>query len=201
MQSKSTADITRVFDNLPLPVMASAQQQHSLTEDNTAIEYTEIAKLDNHDTTQEPPSLSKNALKRARKAAFLQGKKLERRAREKEARKERKRKRAERVAAGEEISDDERLQKIARSADGPKKPFSARVVVDLGFDDKMSEKVRSYNLVLHCDVLYGEVIGNKLARLSARIHIQCQPTLIYSIWHFAIYILEWKNKRTSGQPE
>ncbi|KAA1466741.1 hypothetical protein DENSPDRAFT_831623 [Dentipellis sp. KUC8613] len=90
----------------------------------------------------EPPAesstLSKNAQKKARKAALFAERKLERRAREKEARKEKKRLRAERIAAGEEVPD-ERPKKRTK-LNGPKTPFNARVVTDLGFDDKMSEK-------------------------------------------------------------
>ncbi|KAI0320281.1 guanine-1-methyltransferase-domain-containing protein [Amylostereum chailletii] len=90
--------------------------------------------------------LSKRARKKAQKAALFEERKLERRAREKEAKKEKKRKRAERVAAGENVSDDERVKKKPKG--GQKTPFDARVVVDLGFDDKMSEKARpiSYSL-------------------------------------------------------
>jgi len=84
--------------------------------------------------------LSKNAQKRARKAALFAEHKLERRAREKEARKEKKRLRGERIAAGEQVSEDDRSSKRAK-LNGPQKPFRARVVVDLGFDEKMSDKV------------------------------------------------------------
>ncbi|KAI0030523.1 guanine-1-methyltransferase-domain-containing protein, partial [Vararia minispora EC-137] len=85
-------------------------------------------------------SLSKKAQKKARKAAYIQEKKLERRMKEKEARKEKKRKRAERIELGEEVSEDERAHKRVKGAGGPRMPFNARVVVDLGFDDKMTEK-------------------------------------------------------------
>lgn len=88
--------------------------------------------------------LSKNAQKKARKAELMKERKLERRVREREARKEKKRKRAERIAAGEEISEDEQAKKRAKvTAAGLKTPFRARALIDLGFDDMMSEKVRS----------------------------------------------------------
>lgn len=82
--------------------------------------------------------LSKNAQKRALKMARRQERKMEHRAKEKAAKKEKKRKRAERLAAGEQLSEDER-QKRAK-VDRAKEPFAARVVLDLGFDDKMSDK-------------------------------------------------------------
>lgn len=85
------------------------------------------------------PALSKNALKKARKAELIAERKLERRAREREKRKEKKRQRSERIAAGEDVSDDDRSKKRAKLS-APKAPFGGRVVVDLGFDDKMSDK-------------------------------------------------------------
>jgi tRNA (guanine9-N1)-methyltransferase len=72
----------------------------------------------------------------------LEERKIERRAKEKAAKKEKKRKRAEKIAAGEQVSEDERSQKRAK-VHGTKQPFAARVVLDLGFDDKMSDKVRN----------------------------------------------------------
>lgn len=82
--------------------------------------------------------LSKNAQKRALKMARRQERKMEHRAKEKAGKKEKKRKRAERLAAGEQLSEEER-QKRAK-VDRAKEPFAARVVLDLGFDDKMSDK-------------------------------------------------------------
>lgn len=94
------------------------------------------------ENTSEMVVLSKNAQKRALKMARLEERKMERRAKEKSAKKEKKRKRAEKLAAGagEQLSEDER-QKRAK-ANRAKEPFAARVVLDLGFDDKMSDKVR-----------------------------------------------------------
>lgn len=90
----------------------------------------------------DPPKLSKNALKKAAKAERFAAYKLERRAKEKEARKEKKRIYAEKRAAGELEDDDEheRAQKKKIKLD-----FGGRVVIDLGFDDKMTDKVCSYN--------------------------------------------------------
>ncbi|KAH9006863.1 guanine-1-methyltransferase-domain-containing protein [Lactarius hatsudake] len=82
---------------------------------------------------------SKKAQKRALKMARLEERKLERRARERAAKKEKKRKRAEKIAAGEQVSEDERSRKRA-NVRGTKNPFAARVVLDLGFDDRMNDK-------------------------------------------------------------
>lgn len=84
--------------------------------------------------------LSKKAQKRALKMARFEERKMERRAKEKASKKEKKRKRAERLAAGEQLSEDEG-QKRAKLLNRAKEPFAARVVLDLGFDDKMSDKV------------------------------------------------------------
>ncbi|KAI9508903.1 guanine-1-methyltransferase-domain-containing protein [Russula earlei] len=94
-------------------------------------------------TSPETPSeivvLSKKAQKRALKMAKLEERKLERRAREKAAKKEKKRIKAERISAGEPLPEDERAAKRAK-LNHAKEPFAARVVLDLGFDDKMSDK-------------------------------------------------------------
>ncbi|KAI0268306.1 guanine-1-methyltransferase-domain-containing protein, partial [Gloeopeniophorella convolvens] len=83
--------------------------------------------------------LSKKAQKKALKKARFEERKIERRAKEREAKKEKKRKRAERIAAGEQVSDDEMSQKRPKS-NVVKNLFAARVVIDLGFDDKMGDK-------------------------------------------------------------
>ena len=93
------------------------------------------------ENTSETVVLSKKAQKRALKMARMEERKLERRAKEKAAKKEKKRKRAERIASGEQLSEDEMTQKRAKM-NRTKEPFAARVVLDLGFDDKMSDKVR-----------------------------------------------------------
>jgi len=89
------------------------------------------------DGSQNP--MSKNALKKAAKAERLAAMKLERRAREKEAKKEKKRQQAEKRAAGELDDEDEDANK--RRAKKPRLQFGGTVVVDLGFDDMMNDKV------------------------------------------------------------
>ncbi|KAN0127652.1 hypothetical protein V8E53_004981 [Lactarius tabidus] len=105
---------------------------------------------------------SKKAQKRVLKMSKLEERKIERRAKEKLAKKEKKRKRAEKVAAGEQVSlaEDERSQKRA-TVHGTKQPFAARVVLDLGFDDKMSNK--AHGLVAHSLAKRFTVKGPSLA--------------------------------------
>jgi tRNA (guanine9-N1)-methyltransferase len=83
--------------------------------------------------------LSKNALKKIAKAEKFAALKQERRAREKEAKKEKKRERAEKRAAGELDSEDDEDKK--RQLKKRKVQFGGHIVVDLGFDDMMNEKV------------------------------------------------------------
>ncbi|KAF8607675.1 hypothetical protein BDV93DRAFT_603464 [Ceratobasidium sp. AG-I] len=85
--------------------------------------------------------LSKSAQKRlARSERFAQVK-LERRAREKEEKAAKRKEREEREAAGEDVGPPEaKKRRVTREGEGPVKPFGARIVVDLGFDEKMTEK-------------------------------------------------------------
>ena len=87
-------------------------------------------------TTVEP--LSKKSQKKAAKAARYAEQKAERRAREKE------RKKLKRAAAQPEPHDEDgAVPKPKRVKQDPssRTKFGARLVVDLGFDDKMTEKV------------------------------------------------------------
>lgn len=101
------------------------------------------------DLKAEQQPMSKNALKKAAKAERLAAVKLERRAREKQAKKEKKRQRAEKRAAGE-IDDEEEEKK--KRAKRPRLEFGSTVLVDLGFDDMMNEKVSNimYGHFLSC---------------------------------------------------
>ncbi|KAI0677635.1 guanine-1-methyltransferase-domain-containing protein [Trametes maxima] len=86
------------------------------------------------------PPLSKKAQKKLAKAAYFEERKKERRAAEKERRKEKKRLLAEQRAAGEpDAEDGQRDRKRQKTDKGPRVFFGARVVVDLGFDEKMTE--------------------------------------------------------------
>ncbi|CAE6527369.1 unnamed protein product [Rhizoctonia solani] len=96
----------------------------------------------------EPPTgseststLSKTAQKRLAKAEHFAQIKLERRAREKEQKAAKRKEREERAAAGEDPGpSDAKKRKVSREGQGPVRPFNARIVVDLGFDEKMTEK-------------------------------------------------------------
>ncbi|KAG1833563.1 hypothetical protein EV424DRAFT_1533037 [Suillus variegatus] len=89
-----------------------------------------IAQAEEISITSQP--LSKKAQKRAAKAARLQEQKAERRAREKEAKK---RKRRERAEAG-----DAEPRKRRKMGGFDQTSFAAQVVIDLGFDDMMTDK-------------------------------------------------------------
>ncbi|KAJ6515396.1 guanine-1-methyltransferase-domain-containing protein [Mycena sanguinolenta] len=97
----------------------------------TVAEEPTIPEADN--ATAQP---SKSSLKKAARRERIAATKLERRAKEKAAKKEKKRIKAEKRAAGELDSDDEPQPKKRRI--GPS--FGGKVVVDLGFDEKMTEK-------------------------------------------------------------
>jgi tRNA (guanine9-N1)-methyltransferase len=94
---------------------------------------------DGQGTSTQPRPVSKKAMKKAAKAERIAATKLERRAREKEARKEKKRILAEKRAAGELNEEDE--EETRRRAKRPRIDFAGNVVVDLGFDELMSDKV------------------------------------------------------------
>ncbi|KAJ8517960.1 hypothetical protein ONZ45_g4897 [Pleurotus djamor] len=90
------------------------------------------------DADPAPAPLSKNAQKKLAKAERYAAFKLERRAKEKEARKEKKRQK--RAAA--ELDGDDDAEKDTRVVKKPRvaPDFKGRVVIDLGFDDKMNDK-------------------------------------------------------------
>jgi len=90
------------------------------------------------DSPDSPPRLSKKAIKKAAQAERLAATKIERRAREKEAKKEKRRVIAAKRAAGE--LDEENSEKDKRRKK-PRLNWGGKVVVDLGFDERMSEKV------------------------------------------------------------
>ncbi|KAF7302127.1 SAM-dependent MTase TRM10-type domain-containing protein [Mycena indigotica] len=92
--------------------------------------------LEVDDTTAQPPPMTKSAMKKAARRERIAAQRGEKRAREKEVRKAKKREREERRAAGELEEDD--LPKAKRRRVGP--PFGGRVVIDLGFDNSMTEK-------------------------------------------------------------
>ncbi|KAG8763587.1 tRNA (guanine(9)-N(1))-methyltransferase [Ceratobasidium sp. 423] len=91
--------------------------------------------------SESAPTLSKSAQKRLARAERLAQLKLERRAREKEQKATKRKEREERIAAGEDPGpSDAKKRRVSREGQGPVRPFNARIVIDLGFDEKMSEK-------------------------------------------------------------
>ncbi|KAL1944097.1 hypothetical protein VTO73DRAFT_3282 [Trametes versicolor] len=136
-------------------------------------------------STEAAPPLSKKAQKKLAKAAWLAERKKERRAVEKERRKEKKRAFAEKRAAGElDPEDEERERKRLKVDKGPRTPFAARVVVDLGFDEKMTEnEVKSLSSQLaytysankkaqhpFSSLLFTSLNGRTLTRMDATNH-------------------------------
>lgn len=99
----------------------------------------ESSTLTANGSSDDTKPISKNAMKKAAKAERLAALKLERRAREKETKKEKKRLKAEKRAAGE--LDDFEEEEAKRRLKKPKLQFGGTVVVDLGFDSMMNNKV------------------------------------------------------------
>ncbi|KAG8218491.1 guanine-1-methyltransferase-domain-containing protein [Butyriboletus roseoflavus] len=83
--------------------------------------------------------ISKKAQKRAAKAARLHELKFERRAREKVAKKNKRREQAQAIANGDPDKNTARKRRRINGG-GKMELFNARVVVDLGFDELMSDK-------------------------------------------------------------
>ncbi|KAI3601403.1 trna (guanine-n-)-methyltransferase [Moniliophthora roreri] len=143
------------------------------------------AELQNNSSTKDAtngesdePKLSKKAMKKAAKQQRYQEFKLERRAREKETRKEKKKILRQKRAAGE--LDEEIAQLERRKKRRKLEPFGGRVVVDLGFDEMMSEKEISSmtsqlaytysanrNMSFPFSLIYTSLNGRTLARLEA----------------------------------
>lgn len=107
----------------------------SLVEDSL-LEIHEESVPDHGDPESQP--LSKKAIKKAAKAERLAALKIERRAREKEARKEKKRIIAAKRAAGELDPDEDEKNRQKKK---PRIHWGGTVVLDLGFDEMMTEKV------------------------------------------------------------
>ncbi|KAG8700336.1 tRNA (guanine(9)-N(1))-methyltransferase [Ceratobasidium sp. 394] len=91
--------------------------------------------------TDPTPVLSMSAQKRQAKVERFAQLKQERRAREKEEKALKRKEREEQAAAGEDVGpSDSKKRRVTREGEGPVLPFNARIVVDLGFDEKMTEK-------------------------------------------------------------
>ncbi|THV08197.1 hypothetical protein K435DRAFT_771760 [Dendrothele bispora CBS 962.96] len=110
----------------------------SVAEDS-ALETTEIELNTDSQTENAPgPAPSKKSLKKAKKLEAIRESRLRKRAQEKEARKEKKREKARKRDAGEldDTAEQEEQAAKKRKTSG----FGGKVVIDLGFDDLMSEK-------------------------------------------------------------
>lgn len=140
--------------------MSSPGEPSANTESNSLI--------DNKSTDGTTP-MSKNAIKKAAKAARLAALKLERRAREKELKKEKKRIRAEKRAIGE--LDDVDEEGMKRRMKRPKLQFGGIVVVDLGFDSMMNDKVSKITNPSSESVLFLFLTGNCILMLPVGIYI------------------------------
>lgn len=131
-----------------------------------------------------PPPLSKSAQKKAAREARFTEVKLQRRAREKEAKKEKKRVRAELRAAGELDEEDQ-----ARKKKRPRVQFGGKVVVDLGFDDLMSEKVSFVPcLRTHIHMMNPACSGSQITLLPISLHLQRKSSRIvplFSVIYFS----------------
>ncbi|EPQ29564.1 uncharacterized protein PFL1_02783 [Pseudozyma flocculosa PF-1] len=99
------------------------------------------------DASTLPPGLSKSAAKKLAKKQYFEETKLDRRRAERDKRKQKKRDQYQQrqQQAAEQGTDAATVGKRKRGKDAAKakpkrKPFGARLVIDLGFDDLMSEK-------------------------------------------------------------
>lgn len=118
-------------EDIEATILTSASHTHTISErKNTGEEPVQSST----ESVETPVPLSKNAQKRLLKAEKRQAQKLERRAKEKAKRKENKRARAVEAAAEGHEPPVKKPRLLP-------KPFGACIVIDLGFDDLMSDKV------------------------------------------------------------
>lgn len=150
-------------------------------------------------STESSPPLSKKAQKKLAKAAWLAERKKERRAVEKERRKEKKRAFAEKRAAGElDPEDEERERKRLKIDKGSRTPFAARVVVDLGFDEKMTENVS----IIACSSVVALTlggVGGQVALIAARVYVQREQEGAASVLLAAVHFAEWTDAYAHGR--
>ena len=151
-------------------------------------------------TTETAPQqpLSKNAQKRIARAARIAEQKKERRAYEKEKKKEKKRELAAKRAAGELDEEQEGPRKKAR-LEGPRTPFGARIVVDLGFDDMMTENVSvlaQWRSRRDTDCMLF-LIGSQIFDKPTCIHIQRKQESIQPVLLSVIHLIKWPHIHSS----
>ncbi|KAI0711047.1 guanine-1-methyltransferase-domain-containing protein [Cerioporus squamosus] len=158
-----------------------------------------------------PASVEEGAEKLA-KAAYIAERKKERRAAEKERKKEKKRALAEKRAAGE-LDEEEaaRDRKRQKTEQGPRTPFNARIVIDLGFDDKMTEnEVKSLTSQLaytysanrkavypFSSLLFTSLNGRTMARMDA-MNNAAYKRWVNAEWWEEDYPRLWEDKKEDG---
>ncbi|KAK7049742.1 tRNA (guanine(9)-N(1))-methyltransferase [Paramarasmius palmivorus] len=158
------------------------------------------------------PKLSKKAMKKAAKQQRYQEMKLERRAREKEIKKEKKKILHQKRAAGE--LDEEEIAKLDRRKKKRKlEPFGGKVIVDLGFDEKMTEKEVSSltsqlaytysanrNVSFPFSLIYTSLNGRTLTRLEA-MNDAAYKRWSHTEWWQEGYEKIWSTKADEGVQE
>jgi hypothetical protein len=130
----------------------------------------------------EPPKLSKNAIKKAAKRARAESEKLVRRAAEKERRKANAAKRKADMQAGllsqEEVDEirkrqeAKRLRNKVRAKGGnvvkdDEQTFKGGIVIDCGFDELMSEQVSVTSMLINFFANAAPIPGNRVHDKSA----------------------------------
>jgi hypothetical protein len=154
-------------------------------------------------TSPEPAAMSKSAMKKAAKAQFFAEGKAERRAKEKERRKANKRTLAEKRAAGELDEDEEahlarqrKRRRLAKETD--RDTFPGRIIVDLGFDDKMSDKVRRMPSRNRSRSLTSSRSGSCIPYVADWLRLRCESTCSKT---FCKRPLHWAQRAHSGSDE
>jgi len=141
----------------------------SINADDQGLPVPDGPTISSEEAAAEP--LSKKSQKKAAKAARYAEQKVERRAREKE------RKKLKRAAAQPQPHDEDEgvpKSKRAKLGRGSQTKFGARLVVDLGFDDKMTEKVRARPRLPPCRSYLSSHKGSGILILTTCVRVQCK---------------------------
>ena len=170
---------------------------------------------DANTTAIEP--LSKKAQKKLAKAAYIAERKKERRAAEKERKKEKRREYAQKRDAGEldpdelERERERKRQKTEGGLGGRRATFGARVVVDLGFDAKMSENVSVPFSVWVLVVVWGctdqrlkggwGTAGGQEPYVAACVYVQREQEGGASVLVAPFHVVGWEDEGADGWDE
>ena len=166
-------------------------------------------------TMAEP--LSKKAQKKLAKAAYIAERKKERRAAEKERKKEKRREYVQKRDAGEldpdelERERERKRQKTEGGLGGRRATFGARVVVDLGFDAKMSENVSVPFSVWVLVVVWGctdqrlkggwGTAGGQEPYVAACVYVQREQEGGASVLVAPFHVVGWEDEGADGWDE